>query len=262
LRKQFEPFGKDVAGAIIPRFKERKLIEEIHTALENMINFCTNLADIVFEVKAGLVDKAPSTKKNTANFLEKAIAVTYIDVLEGTLDEVVPKLIENANDSNGEVRDAALNCLGILKGRCSEKMDNYLRDFKNPQKLEKITQVSGEVKPSKYDKPEKQVVVPKKKAPPAKQPSGAAKKGTKVKKDVEEEEKGESGGFSNPVDEMPIGGGSKKDPFADAYPPGMSEEDMIGSRGGGFDDQPIGGGKKKDPFEGAYPEGMDPMDID
>lgn len=226
------------------------------------MNYCFNLAEIVFEVKAGLVDKAPSTKKNTAIFLEKAIQQTYIDVLEGILDEVVPQLLKNAEDSNGEVRDAALNCLGILKGRCPEKMESYLSDLKNPQKIEKLSQVAAEVKPSKFDKPEKQAEKPKKKAggPPGRL-AGGAKKGSKVKKEVvEEEEKGESFAGSNPVDEIPIGGGAKKDPFADAYPPGMSEADVIG---GGFDDQPIGGGAKKaDPMAGAYPEGEEPMELD
>jgi hypothetical protein len=90
LRKQFQPYGKEVAGAVIPRFKERRLIEECHTALENLMNFCFNLSEIVDEVKAGLSDKAPSTKKNTTLFLEKAILQTYIDVLDGIVDEIAP----------------------------------------------------------------------------------------------------------------------------------------------------------------------------
>ena len=96
LRKQFEPFGKEMAGALIVRFKERKLIEEIHSSLENMVNYSLNLAVIVFEVNAGLADKAPSTKKNSTIFLENTILKTYIDVLEGVIDDVAPNLLKNA----------------------------------------------------------------------------------------------------------------------------------------------------------------------
>jgi hypothetical protein len=72
LRKNFEIYAKDLAPALIPRFKERKLIEDTHYALDNFIEYSLNLGEIIFDISAGLKDKAPSTKKNTAAFLEKS----------------------------------------------------------------------------------------------------------------------------------------------------------------------------------------------
>jgi hypothetical protein len=78
--------------------------------------------------------------------------------------------MKSSEDMAGDVRDAALSCLGIFKGRLGESsMSKYFTDL-NPQKLAKVNESATTVKPSKYDRP-----LPKKvEAKPA--PKGAAAK--------------------------------------------------------------------------------------
>lgn len=70
--------------------------------------------------------------------VEKLALKTYIDVLQRSANEIVPVLMKVSEDKEGEVRDAALNTLGIFKGRLGEStMSKYLQGL-NPQKLEKV----------------------------------------------------------------------------------------------------------------------------
>ena len=78
-------------------------------------------------------------------------------------------MLKAVEDKDGTVRDAALHCMGILKGRLTESvMANYLKDC-NKQKMDKIEEAAKEVKPSKYDKPENWKPPAPKKAPPKKE---------------------------------------------------------------------------------------------
>ena len=90
------------------------------------------MENIVSELCAGLQDKAPTVKKNTCTVLEKMALKTYIDVLQRCSNEIVPVLMKGSEDKDGEVRDAALNTLGIFKGRLGDSaMSKYLQNL-NP----------------------------------------------------------------------------------------------------------------------------------
>jgi hypothetical protein len=81
-------------------------------------------------------------------------------------------MIKAIEDKDSRVRDAALHCVGILKGRYGEAvMSKFLKGIDNKQKLEKIYEGFKEVgKPPKYDRlenckpPAPKKVVEKKKA--------------------------------------------------------------------------------------------------
>jgi hypothetical protein len=91
-------------------------------------------------------------------------------------------------DKDGGVRDAALNTMGILKGRYGDSiMDKYLSKL-NKQKQEKIAEAAKEVQPSRYDRPENWKP-PKPKAKPA--PAPAAKPKSKPKAAVVEDDEDE-----------------------------------------------------------------------
>mgnify|MGYP006893247802 CR=1 FL=1 len=63
-------------------------------------------------------------------------------------------MVKAIEDKDGTVRDAALSCVGILKGRLGESvLDKYLKGV-NPQKMAKIDESAKEIKPSKYDRAE------------------------------------------------------------------------------------------------------------
>jgi len=53
----------------------------------------------------------------------------------------MPAMVKAIDDKDGTVRDAALHCMGILKGRYGETVDKYLKDV-NPQKMAKIDEAS------------------------------------------------------------------------------------------------------------------------
>ena len=93
LKKDFEPYAKQLVVPIIYRFKEKKtnIMDASHAALENFL-FCLNIESVKDDlISPGLQDKpsttdkalqvTPSMKKNTCVFLEKAVQKTYIDVL-------------------------------------------------------------------------------------------------------------------------------------------------------------------------------------
>lgn len=257
LRKDFENCTRELLPALIQKFKEKKtqLIEDIKLVLDLFLD-CTNLEHIQEEIISGLGDKAPTIKINLCLFLEKAIQVTYIDVLQRISGAFLTVMMKMSEDSQGDTRDAALKVLGILKGRLGESaMAKYLNDL-NPQKLEKLNQSALNVKPSKYDRPlvpEKKAVVaaPPKKAAPAKK--ATVKKESAPKDEVMAEE---PQNYAAP-DDIPIKGATKSNIYDDPYaemPVGGNktssnpmEEQPLGAKGGGYnldnlDEDAFGGG--------------------
>ena len=116
-------------------------------------------------------------------------------------------MVKAIDDKDGQVRDTALHCVGILKGRYGEaKVASALKDV-NPQKEQKINEAAAEVKPSKYDRPENYKPPPPKKAaaekkdddelmslddaPKKKPPANIGKKPVKKEKKEDEEMKDE-----------------------------------------------------------------------
>jgi hypothetical protein len=81
LRESFSELAKELYPLMLQRFKEKRLVEELHTALTSMM-YCVSLNDILEPLQAGLKDKSPVIKCQCAVFLEKALHTTYIDVLE------------------------------------------------------------------------------------------------------------------------------------------------------------------------------------
>ena len=99
LRKDFEQYSKDVMPSLLARFKEKRpnFIEDVHSALDAFL-LCTNLEALVFELSAGLKDKAPAVKKNTCAFIENASQKTYLDVLSRAATELAPLLMKVTDD--------------------------------------------------------------------------------------------------------------------------------------------------------------------
>lgn len=95
------------------------------------------------------------------------MAITsYIDVLQKVENDLLPVMVKALDDKDAGVRETALHCMGILKGRYSEAtIAKYLKDV-IPQKMAKIDEAAKEIQPSKYDRPENwKPPAPKKVAP-------------------------------------------------------------------------------------------------
>lgn len=125
--------------------------------------------DISEQIIPCITNVAPGVKIGTIKFVEKLVIITYIDVLQKVSDELLPAIKKVMDDKDGTVRDNALHCMGILKGRLGDSiMQTYIKDL-NPQKSEKLNEAAKEIKPSKYDRPENwKPPAPKKKPPPKK----------------------------------------------------------------------------------------------
>lgn len=84
------------------------------------------------EIIAALADKAPTVKRNVCTYIEKIAQKTYIDVLQRVSCELVPVLMKQSDDPDGDVRLSALTVLGIFKGRLGDSaMSKYISDL-NP----------------------------------------------------------------------------------------------------------------------------------
>lgn len=73
LRKDFEPACKELLPALLAKFREKKtmVIEDTNAVITSFL-LCTNLEFMLNELLAGLLDKAPSVKRNICNFIERA----------------------------------------------------------------------------------------------------------------------------------------------------------------------------------------------
>ena len=173
LRKEFSVPARSFIAPLILKFREKKpsFIEELHEILDSL-HLVVGLEEELDGLKGGFADKMPKVKQLTAQFLERAIQTTYIDPLKIVGKEVGAMLMKVTEDSNAEARDAALSCLGVLKGRLGESMLANLFTDVNSQKMAKINEGAQKVKPSKYDKSEKAAAKKKKEeekaAPPPK----------------------------------------------------------------------------------------------
>jgi hypothetical protein len=133
--KQFVPYAKEIIPAVLLKLKEKKqnVIDEVNNFLEVVLVSC-NMEDVKDEVIPAITNVAPGVKLGTIKFVEKMALVTYIDVLKRVQPELIPAIVKVIDDKDGGVRDAALHCAGILKGRLGEDtITKYVKDLV-PQK--------------------------------------------------------------------------------------------------------------------------------
>jgi len=121
LRQNFGPQVKEVISVIMLKFKEKRplILDEIKKFLD-AVPKCTNFEEIGPEVIPLITNNAPGVKNGTLKFVESLSVVTYIDVLQRVQDDLLPAVVKVMEDKDGTVRDNALHCMGILKGRLGE----------------------------------------------------------------------------------------------------------------------------------------------
>ena len=180
LKEHFGPCIKEIISSVLLKQKEKKqqVVDAIKAVLDASLH-CSNLEEIKEDVFPKINDKVQYVRAGTLKYVEKLSIVTYIDVLQRVADELLPILLKVVDDKEGEVREAALHCMGILRGRLGEEaLSKYLKDI-NAQKLAKIDEAAKEVQASKYDRP-------KNWKPPA--PKAAPKKKAVVKDEAQDED--------------------------------------------------------------------------
>lgn len=153
LGEHFGSGAKILAPVIMLKFKEKRPI--ILDAIKKFVDVlpkCTNLEDLQEEIIPLITNVAPGVKSGVIKWLENTVQVTYIDVLKRVSNDYLTAVKKAIDDKDGGVRDVALHCMGIFKGRLEGGADQFLKDV-NPQKMAKIEEASKEIKPSKYDRP-------------------------------------------------------------------------------------------------------------
>lgn len=130
MKKDFAAGVKDLIGAVLTKFKEKRpmVIADIQAFLDASMA-CTSLEAVAEEVIPKINDTAPGVKSGTIKFVEASCQITYIDVLQRISNELLPAMVKVMDDKDGGVRDLALHCMGILKGRLGESvMSKFLKD--------------------------------------------------------------------------------------------------------------------------------------
>jgi len=169
LKKDFAAGVKGLINAVLLKFKEKRavVLAEVKNFMDAVL-LATNIDEVREEMIPCITNVAPGVKDGTIKFVEKAALVTFIDVLQRIADDLLPAMVKAIDDKDGTVRESALHCMGILKGRLGDSvMDKHLKNV-NKQKMEKIDEAAKEIKPSKYDRPENW------KPPAPKKPKAAA----------------------------------------------------------------------------------------
>ncbi|XP_071956177.1 cytoskeleton-associated protein 5-A-like isoform X2 [Antedon mediterranea] len=123
LRKKFNPFAVACVGAILEKFKEKKVM--VVAALRDAIDaifLTTTLQSIIEDVLAALDSKNPSVRSETATFLARAIRhCTQATLPKSVLKPLSVALVKKIGDTSPEVRDAVALSLGTAMKVVGEK---------------------------------------------------------------------------------------------------------------------------------------------
>ena len=169
LKQDFATPCKELIEGVLLKFKEKRpAVQEACTKFCEAAIACCTLGDVSEQVIPCITNVAPGVKTGTLKFVEKAVVVTYVDVLERAADEYLPAIAKVMEDKDGGVRDTALHCMGLLKGRLKDAIIGKFIKALNAQKTAKLEEAATEIQASKYDKPENWKPPPPKKKKPVK----------------------------------------------------------------------------------------------
>ena len=129
-----EPFGSQIKillPAVLQKFKEkRQIVQDECLIFCDVAIKCSDLEELKDEYIPAITDKAPGVKTGTLKFIEKAALVTYIDKLQNIAPDLLPAMVKAIEDKDAGVRETALHCMGILKGRLGDGVTSkYLKDI-------------------------------------------------------------------------------------------------------------------------------------
>lgn len=130
LKKDFAPALKLVMAPCLMKYKEKRAVVIIAVdAFLEAVLLSSNIEELKEEIVPCITNVAPGVRAGTIRFIEKACQVTYIDVLQRTAPELLPAMVKAVEDKDGTVRETALHCTGILKGRLGDSvMDKHLKN--------------------------------------------------------------------------------------------------------------------------------------
>jgi hypothetical protein len=89
LRQDFQKHAKEIVPIILPKFKEKKMFDDIMNTMANLM-MCITINDIMEFLGCIETEKAIATKVNICKFLEATVLTTYIDDLQDVSGALVP----------------------------------------------------------------------------------------------------------------------------------------------------------------------------
>lgn len=126
LRQDFQKQAKEIVPVILPKFKERKMLDDLMATMANLM-MCITLNEIMEFLGVIETEKAPATKVNICKFLEQTVLTTYIDDLQDVSGTLVPLCMKVTDEKDATVREQGLRLVGILYGRLGDQvMEKYL----------------------------------------------------------------------------------------------------------------------------------------
>ncbi|XP_033117139.1 cytoskeleton-associated protein 5-like isoform X3 [Anneissia japonica] len=123
LRKKFTPYAVACTGAILEKFKEKKVtvVSVLRDAID-AIFLTTTLQNISEDVLVALDNKNPSIRAETAAFLARAMRHCTLTTLpKSLLKPLSAALVKKIGDTSPEVREAVAESLGTAMKVVGEK---------------------------------------------------------------------------------------------------------------------------------------------
>ena len=138
LKTHSASYCKLVFNLILQKCKDKKTLPEAKKCLETFVG-TLKIEDISDGIKEALLDKSPQIKLHICSWMETSVFPKISVASAKTLtNSIFQPIIKLTDDASSEVRDAALNCLGVMKYIVHDYSLNKVLQELNLQKQEKI----------------------------------------------------------------------------------------------------------------------------
>ena len=121
LRNNFAYGSKIMFATILQKFKDRKLIAEVHSCFDRM-KYSINIQEHIDDFKDTLKDKNPLIRLNAMMVLQKILPETDQQKIQGIRKQLITMMKGLIDDPDGAVRKIVLEVVGILKFRLGDSV--------------------------------------------------------------------------------------------------------------------------------------------
>jgi hypothetical protein len=137
--------GKPLAAAALGRLKEKNriLLEALRSALDALATSNTvDFAEMANALAEAATAKVPGARASALQWCAKLICTSTTGDLRPALRELKPALAQSAGDAAADVREAALECIGLLRSRCGDHAFTSLLEGLEKSKVDKIQKIT------------------------------------------------------------------------------------------------------------------------
>ncbi len=124
LRKDFTSEARELMPNIIEKFKDKKgkVLIATYSTMDSIFKYTLTIEDIIDHLRLILPSSdLKELKENICVLIERSLLKTNIPVLKKICKPIAEILSKTTEDKSGDVRDASLKSLGVLKARVGAK---------------------------------------------------------------------------------------------------------------------------------------------